>query len=123
VALPGRALPVPNETPELKMRALSIHPAHVRRVQPTDMNVVFQNQLLADEAKFDLVIGTNIFVYYGPFEQALAITNLSRMMRPGAILLSNNYLSIFPESPLKQTGRTSAPLSKSESEVLFWYQR
>lgn len=123
VAMPARALPVPESTPELKMRALAIHPMHVRRVQPTDMNVVFQNQPLADEAKFDLVIGTNIFVYYGPFEQALAITNLSRMMRPGAILLSNNYLSTFPECALKETGRTSAPLSKNENEVLFSYQR
>lgn len=123
IATAAHPLPVPKSTPELKMRALSVRPAHVRRVQPVDMNVVFQQEVLPEDKKLDLVIGTNIFVYYGAFEQALAMTNLARMMRPGAIILSNNFLATFPGCPLKEVGRTSAPLSRTEKETIFWYQR
>lgn len=123
VGQPTRALPVPAATPELKMRALEIRPSFVRAIRPVDMNVVFQYDALPDANRFDLVIGTNIFVYYGEFEQALAVTNLSTMIRPGGLLLSNNYLAVFPASHFKEIGRTVAPLTKTEAETIFCYRR
>jgi hypothetical protein len=99
IGQPARALPVPETTPELKMRALDIRSKTVQLIRPIDMNVVFQQDVLSDENKFDLVIGTNVFVYYGGFEQALALRNLAGMMRNGGMLLSNNFLQIFPVCP------------------------
>jgi len=119
----ARALPVPEATPELKMRALDIRSKTVQIVRPTDMNVVFQQDVISDENKFDLVIGTNVFVYYGGFEQALALRNLAGMMRSGGILLSNNFLQIFPGSLFKEAGRTIAPISNAEAETIFFYRR
>ena len=123
IGKPARALPVPEATPELKMRALDIRSKTVQIVRPTDMNVVFQQDVISDENKFDLVIGTNVFVYYGGFEQALALRNLSGMMRSGGILLSNNFLQIFPGSLFKEAGRTIAPISNAEAETIFFYRR
>ena len=119
----ARALPVPEATPELKMRALDIRSKTVQIVRPTDMNVVFQQDVISDENKFDLMIGTNVFVYYGGFEQALALRNLAGMMRSGGILLSNNFLQIFPGSLFKEAGRTIAPISNAEAETIFFYRR
>jgi hypothetical protein len=119
----GRALPVPEATPELKMRALDIRAKTVGAIQAVDMNVVFQKDDLPEASRFDLVVGTNIFVYYDAFEQALALRNLSSMIRPGGFLLSNNFLAVFAGSAFKDAGRTVAPLSKTETETIFCYRR
>jgi hypothetical protein len=123
VGSPGRALPVPDATPELKMRAIKIPVRSVNAIRPVDMNVVFQYNDLSDANRYDLVIGTNIFVYYSAFEQALALRNLSQMIRPGGFLLSNNLLAVYPGCKLREAGRTLSPLSKTETETIFWYRR
>ena len=123
IGSPGRALPVPDATPELKMRAIKIPVRSVKAIRPVDMNVVFQYDDLSDANRYDLVIGTNIFVYYSAFEQALALRNLSQMIRPGGFLLSNNLLAVYPGCKLREAGRTLSPLSKTETETIFWYRR
>jgi predicted TPR repeat methyltransferase len=45
------------------------------------------------DQKFDLIIGTNIFIYYGAFEQSLARANLAGMLKPGRFVLSNDLLA------------------------------
>ena len=79
---------------DVHIRAVSIPPAIVRRITPLDMNIVFQHlpEAGADQ-KFDLIIGTNIFIYYGAFEQSLARANLNSMLAPGGLALSNDLLA------------------------------
>lgn len=51
--------------------AMSIRPELVRHITPANMNIVFQRLAGNDpNPKFDLIIGTNIFIYYGAFEQS-----------------------------------------------------
>jgi predicted TPR repeat methyltransferase len=58
------------------------------------MNIVYQRMDEANtDEKFDLVIGTNIFIYYGAFEQSLARSNLAAMLKPGGFVLSNDLLA------------------------------
>jgi hypothetical protein len=124
IGTPTKAFPVPDETPELKIRAVRIRPEHLSKLSPIEMNVVFQREVLPDARQFDIVIGTNIFVYYGPFEQALARANLSSMIRPAGLLLSNNFLAGEGLSELRHEGRTTVALSKrGETETIFWYRR
>ena len=63
------------------------------RVKPIDMNIVFQRLPLSPDRRFDLIIGTNIFLYYGAFEQSLARANVAAMLKPGGFLLSNDKLA------------------------------
>ena len=42
-----------------------------------------------DTSRFDLVVATNVLVYYEPFEQALAVSNMAGMLRTGGLLLTN----------------------------------
>lgn len=120
---PGVAVKVPEEAPEFSIRAIKVRPEAVKRITPSDMNVVFQRAALPPSEQFDLVVGTNVFVYYSAFEQALARSNLAVMLRPGGWLLSNNPLS-DGTSALSDAGRTLVPvLARGAPETMYWYRR
>jgi hypothetical protein len=80
---------------DMQTRAVKIRPGIVRRIQPLDMNIVYQRKPLSAQQGFDLVIGTNIFIYYDAFEQSLARANIATMLKPGGFLLSNDK---FPDT-------------------------
>ena len=73
----------------LRVRAVALAPDLASRIEPLDLNVVGQ---VLDGARFDLVVATNILVYYDRFEQALAMAGIARMMRPGGVFLANTVL-------------------------------
>ena len=56
---------------DLKIRAVRIRPAIVSLVTPEDVNIVLQRIELPAQEGFDLIVATNIFVYYDLFEQSL----------------------------------------------------
>lgn len=76
------------------------------------------------EERFDLVIATNILVYYDVFEQELALANLEQMVRPGGFLLTNNALLELPVSRFKGVDYTAVPYSdkQADGDQIFWYQ-
>ena len=74
------------------------------------MNVVFQTLPLPPDKQFDLVIGTNIFVYYGGLEQSLARANLGTMIKPGGFLLTNEALPDTAPTKLTDSLKTSVPI-------------
>ena len=77
IGQPVAPIPVPQGSPGFATRAVKIRPDIVNRITPVDMNIVYQRLPLAPEQRFDLIIGTNIFLYYGGFEQALARVNIA----------------------------------------------
>lgn len=90
------------------------------------MNIVFQQMNTADpDQKFDLIIGTNIFIYYGAFEQSLARANLSAMLKPGGFALSNDLLADKAPSSLRQVHQTDIEV-RSDPQIIehvYCYQR
>ena len=116
---------VPPAAAATKTRALKIRPEIVRKLTALDMNVVYQRWAPSSEQAFDLVIGTNIFVYYGEFEQLLARANVAAMLKPGGYLLSNDKLADkipFGLDEVLETPITSSvqPLVR---DIMFCYQR
>jgi hypothetical protein len=109
----------------LKVRAVSLSPAVVRMIEPHDLNVVLQRMSLPPAEQFDLVIATNILVYYDVFEQSLALANIERMLRPGGLLLSNNALLELPGSGVRSVGYETAVYSNraGDGDHIVWYQR
>src|SRR5207248_2900150 len=71
---------------QVELRAVRATPAAVHRLSVTDLNIVTER---LDGAAFDLVIATNVFIYYDVLEQALAMSNVEAMLKPGAFLLAN----------------------------------
>jgi len=118
------ALSAPAGT-KVDMRAVRIRSEAVRLLQPQDLNVVLQRLKLEQDRKFDLIVATNIFLYYEPFEQALALQNAAAMLRKGALLLSNNALPEVHGVPMRAAGETSVPYSDDpdDGDHVVWYQR
>jgi len=77
------------------------------------------------KGRFDLVIATNVFVYYDAFEQALAVQNISTLLKPGAFLLTNNWLPHLPQIPMHALGYTSVRYGEGaeEGDNIFWWKR
>jgi len=87
------------------------------------MNVVFQTIPLPPEKQFDLVIGTNIFVYYDSFEQSLARANLATMIKPGGYLITNEALAGNAPTKLADSLQTKIVVTPSDTEYMYTYAR
>jgi len=125
IGSPVAPIPVPSGVDAMRSRAVKIPPKVVRQVTPLDMNIVYQRLILAPEQGFDLVIGTNIFIYYGEFEQSLARANIASMLRPGGYLISNDRLPDTVPSGLSDVLDTPVVSSVEPlvRDVVFCYQR
>ncbi len=125
VGEPVAAIPVPPADAGTQNRAIKIGPQIVLKITPIDMNVVYQRLETKPDEAFDLVIGTNIFVYYGKFEQALARANAAAMLRPGGFLLSNDKLPDTVPVGLEDVFDANTVSSKNPliTDTMFCYQR
>ena len=57
---------------------------------------------VAASDRFDLIVATNVLLYYNAFEQALAMANINAMLRPGGVFLSNYRVAPDPAPMFKQ---------------------
>jgi SAM-dependent methyltransferase len=81
---------VPAQIQDVQARAIDVRPEAVLAVEGVDLNIVFERISTPDDtSRFDLVVATNVLVYYEPFEQALAVSNMAGMLRTGGLLLTN----------------------------------
>jgi SAM-dependent methyltransferase len=114
----------PGADSAIRARAVRIRPAIVRLITPRELNIVLERLTLADADRFDLIIVTNVLVYYGRFEQALALANIASMLRPGGYLLTN-YVASGSES-LGSAAALSIPVRvdrQGNGDTMLWYQR
>jgi hypothetical protein len=110
----------------LETRAVLIRPDVVLACEPIDLNIVLERLNLAAADRFDLIVATNIFVYYDAFEQALALENTGAMLKPGALLLTNDRLPAVPGGSMRLDGITVVPYDApgvSARQAIGWYQK
>ena len=118
----------PNKPPEavgsVETRAVQISPDIVSLITPVDLDIETEHLTLPPQEGFDLIVATNVFCYFGPFEQLLAVANTQSMLRPGEFLLSNDLLPMLPSGRMSSAG--SLPVSYSDrpndGDVIVWYQ-
>ena len=110
---------------DLETRAVRIRPQVVMSCQPVDLNVVLEQLGSPINERFDLVIATNVFVYYDSLEQALALQNISTFLKPGGFLLTNDLLPGLSEIPMNAVQYTSVRYGEGEfvRDNIFWWQR
>ena len=119
----ARAMPAP---PDVDVRAVRVRPEVVASLRVSDVNVVVERlDPSPDDERFDVVIATNVLVYYDVLEQSLALANIASMLRPGGFLLSNNVLVELPTTPIRSIGHTDAIYSDrpDDRDQIVWYQR
>ena len=108
------------------VRAVRVRPEIVLSIDTRDVNVVLERLASATgDDRFDLVVATNVLVYYDVFEQSLALANIASMLRPGGVLLSNNVLVELPTTPVRSFGDTRVVYSgrPDDSDQIVWYRR
>lgn len=122
---PVAPIEVPQAAAGIDTRAVRIRPAMVARLKPVDINIVYQVLPLAPDDRFDLIVGTNIFLYYGAFEQTLARSNMAAMLKTGGYLLSTDKLAEGTASGLDLAMTTVIPMTGEPviTDYIFCYQR
>jgi hypothetical protein len=125
IGSPATPVAVPTGLQGTMLRAVRVRPEFVRQMRALNLNVVLQREEAPADAKFDLLIATNILVYYDTFEQSLALANIQTMLRPGGFLLTNNLLLELPSSKMKSVDYVSVEYSPRESDgdQIVWYRR
>jgi hypothetical protein len=123
IGQPVAQIPTPAGATGVWNRAVSIRPGVVERIVPIDMDVVYQIYDLPPDQRFDLVIGTNIFIYYGSLEQSLARNNLAGMIKPGGFLITDEALSDAAPTKLVDSLVTSVQMKPNDLERMFTYAR
>ena len=106
-----------------ELRAVRVRPSVVQRMSVLDVNIVTDR---LDGQAFDLVIATNVFLYYDVFEQALAMSNVEAMLRPGGFLLANfsaPNLTSLTIRPLETTTTLYArAVNENIRDFIVWYK-
>lgn len=125
IGAPATPVALPAALSDLRIRAVRVRPAIVSLINAEDTNIVLQRPELRADQRFDLLIATNILVYYDVFEQSLALSNVERMLRPGGLLLSNNALLELPFSRIHSIGYETVVYSDKagDGDHIVWYQR
>ena len=107
----------------VRVRAVRLQPSITQSIVPIEMNIVLER--LADEDRFDLVVATNVLVYYDAFAQSLALANIGRMLRPGGFFLTN--YAATPPPPLEATASHVTAVffdrQQQNGDTLLSYQR
>jgi hypothetical protein len=123
IGTPVAPIRAPALAGSVETRAVQIRPEIVSIITAADLDIVTQH--LDVPPQFDLIIATNVFVYYDLFEQLLALANTQSMLLPGGFLLSNNSLPVLSSSQMRAVDYLSLNYSDlpEDGDVIAWYQR
>jgi hypothetical protein len=125
IGRPTPAVVAPLSAGDVRIRGVRVRPDVVMSIAAQDLDVVVQRLEQADAREhFDLIIATNVLVYYDVFEQSLAVANLATMLRRGGLLLSNNFLYELPATPMTLVGEIEVGYTDSgDGDRIMWYER
>jgi SAM-dependent methyltransferase len=117
--------PYPAPSPSVRMRAVAVRPGVTLSIAPQDVNIIVQRlEPLPDTERFDLIVATNILVYYDAFDQALALVNIAKMLKPGGYFITNYAVSPLP--PLEPSASVVTAVffdRQGNGDTLYCYQR
>ena len=125
IGKPVAPIQPPPALKDLETRAVGIRPEVILSCKPVDMNIVFEQFDLSATRRFDLIIATNVFLYYDTLEQALALQNISTLLKPAGFLLTNDWLPDLPQIPMGSVGYTPVRYGEGGDwgDNIFWWQR
>lgn len=119
---------VPATTPAgmsgVRVRGVSVDPAAVLSIASHDLNIIVQRRALPDDERFDLIVATNILVYYDALDQALALANIASMLRPGGYFLTN--YAVAPSATMEAVPSLTTPVffdRQRNGDTIYCYRR
>ena len=114
-------MPVPSQIKNVDRRAVRIRPEIVTVLDPQSLNIVSQHVEAPAGQRFDLIVATNIFLYYNRFEQALALLNIESMLNAGGVAVSNDLAEDYSGLKLRTVGTVSVPYTPSQADQVRIY--
>jgi chemotaxis methyl-accepting protein methylase len=117
---------VPAGVDNIDVRAVRVSATMGLRVVSHDLNIVLQRlEPLADDERFDLIVATNLLVYYDVFERSLAFANVAQMLRPGGLFLANNSTPVVLPPSFDSVGYSETIFSGqlNDRDRIDWYQK
>jgi hypothetical protein len=111
--------------PGLRARGIAVAPWMLRKLRPLEVSIVSDRLLLPERERFDLVLASNVLLYYDTFEQTLAAAAIAAMLRPGGALVTNDAVLEVPEIPMRSGGYLTVRFSDrdGDGERMVWYVR
>jgi SAM-dependent methyltransferase len=124
----GRAVaphPPPAGLEHVLVRAVRLGPRQMRVLRSRDLNIILERVPFPDDrSAFDLIVATNILVYYDEFEQALALANMAAMLRPDGVLVVNGLNPPLPHSGLSAPTAVDVRFDQQQGgDTLHWFRR
>ena len=120
------AIPTKSTGPAaLHYKAVKFTGSRGLQLEPVNLDVIYQREEVPESEKWDLIIATNMFVYYGSFEQGMAMSNIASMLRDRGLLLTNDALPELPDLELKSvaSSETSYSSRPHDGDRITAYQR
>ena len=119
------AAPVPPVAGDVRVRAVAVRPSIARAIAARDVNIILERlDPLPERVRFDLVVATNILVYYDRFEQSLALANIATMLKPGGVFLTNYDVTPLPPMDALPDHTTSVFFDKQQNgDTVFAYRK
>jgi hypothetical protein len=114
-------MPATSQIQNVERRAIRIQPQIVTLLNPQSMNIISQHVTAPADQRFDLVVATNIFLYYDRFELALALLNVESMLSSGGLLLTNDAIEDYAGVKLRTVGSASAQYTPSQADTVRIY--
>jgi hypothetical protein len=110
--------------PGVRNRAIRVRPEVVESIVPRELNIVVERLDGDATARFDLLVATNVLIYYDVFDQLLALANVAAMLRPGGFLLTNTPLPLVTAVPIELLGYSEVGYTdRPEGDRFFWYRK
>jgi SAM-dependent methyltransferase len=125
IGKPVAPIQPPPALKDLETRAVEIRQDVIRSFKPVDLNIVFEQFDPSATKRFDLIIATNVFLYYDTLEQALALQNISTLLKPAGFFLTNDWLPGVPQIPMRSMGYTPVRYGEGGEwgDNIFLWQR
>lgn len=115
---------IPAAVPGVRNRAIRVRPEVVESIVPRELNIVVERLDRGAQTRFDLLIATNVLIYYDVFDQLLALVNAAAMLRTGGFLLTNTPLPLIGSTPIELLGYTEVGYTdRPEGDRFFWYRK
>jgi hypothetical protein len=109
----------PEAVKGIELRGVAVKQQVATRIVPADFNMVTERW---PGPPFDLVIATNVFIYYDRLDKALAFAGIEAMLRPGGFFITNDVAVELPFSRLRAVGMMRIQYSEEKIDYLFWYR-
>ena len=116
-------LPLPAQVQGMSPRAVGIRADVVRILEPLQANIVLQRAVLTATERYDLIVATNVLIYYDRFEQALALSNVESMLSTGGVFLTNDLSQEYPGVRLRPAAVVRVPYAANQEEQVQIYTR